>query len=120
LNTSLNVELFTFATVFVDILGLFAEDHNSMPFSEVTPVAIPILSAIGGRHPEVRHRRAPTGGTQLRVCTQITDEDHFVHCHDGSLCYRPLYDDVPLFSRDDSDAFCPFLKKSGVIPGRTW
>src|SRR4030095_3892592 len=63
------------------------EDHDSVPLGLLPPLAGRLVApAFRGRHPQIRNRPAILGAPNLRIRTQIANQDHFVDAtgHDRS------------------------------------
>ena len=79
LQTALDVDLFALGQVLLQALRLLAPEHDAVPLGLFLTLIVAVVPDLGRRQIERGHRRAAWRVAQLRVATQIADENHLVH-----------------------------------------
>src|SRR6185295_3703178 len=77
-DAAFDIHLTAFREVLADDLGLLAPHHHPMPLGGFLLLAVLVGPLLGGGNAEVRDRLLALREAQLRVRTQIADQDHLV------------------------------------------
>src|SRR5262245_21433111 len=88
-DAAFDEDLPTLGEVLADDLGLLAPDHHPMPLGGFLLLTALVGPALGGGDAQIGDRLLARGVAQLRVGTQIADQDDLVHAaHVRLLSFR--------------------------------
>ena len=85
LDTPFNIDLTTLRQILAARLGLLAPDHNVVPLRAFLAAIVPVHPGIGRGHGKACHGLPALCVAYLRVSTQISDNNRFIHRSHGVL-----------------------------------
>src|SRR5262249_28813260 len=59
-------------------LGAFAPHDDAMPFGALLALPVLVVPALARGEPQLAHALPARGVTHVRICPEVSDQDHFV------------------------------------------
>src|SRR6185369_9503811 len=80
-NTAFDVDLPALGEILPAGLGLFAPNHDVMPFGAFLALAVAVVPLLGSCQRKVGHGAAGAGKAHLGIFSYMTDENNFIDGH---------------------------------------
>ena len=89
LNAAFDINGAALREVLVTHLGGLSPDDDAVPFGSLLALAALVVPGLAGRQGEVYDGLAVRSRTELRIATEVTDENCFIDtCHGGAPAGR--------------------------------